>query len=229
MGLDKGKPVRHEIPDQKLVWEEKHGARQHEALRHTPSPLAELAEPMFPRRSRILDLGCGVGRDAEAFAKKGHRILAADVSKVAIEQNRQIFTDSGIEFRILDMRDPLPYAKESFDVVYANLSLHYYSDQKTREVVKEIARVLKPSGTFAFACKSYDNLHNSGTEIEKNIFVSGNGVVIHLFSKDYARYLVNGLFAIEFLDEVDEEYNGRYSKIVRCVAKKSAKTGASYD
>jgi ubiquinone/menaquinone biosynthesis C-methylase UbiE len=208
------------IPDQKPVWEEKHASGIYEDLRNTPSPLALLVEPMFNRRSKILDLGCGIGRDAVFFDKNGHHVLATDFSEAAIKQNKEHFKSLGVEFVVFDMRDPLPYVADSFDVVYANLSLHYYSDEKTKEIVREAARVLKPNGIFAFACKSYDDLHNAGREIEKGIFASTTGAAIHLFSKDYAKSILQGIFKVDHLDEAEEEYKGRCSKIIRCIAKK---------
>lgn len=208
------------IPSQKPIWDKKHGAGDHEELRYIPSPLAELAEPKFPRNSKILELGCGVGRDAVFFEQKGHRVLATDVSDVVIEQNKEKFPDSKVEFEVLDIQEPLPYSPASFDVVYSNLALHYYSDKKTKEIIREISKVLRFGGVFAFACKSYDALRESGTEVEKNIFVSPLGVTVHLFSEDYAKSLLTDLFDIEHLDEVSEVYHGRDSKNVRCVARK---------
>jgi SAM-dependent methyltransferase len=208
------------IPDQKKHWNLKHSSGDYEDLRHLPSPLAKLAEPYFPKGSLILDLGCGVGRDAEYFAKKGHQVTATDFSEDAIELCKKHFEGSGIGFAVQDMHDPFPYPNNKFDVVYANLSLHYYSDQKTREIIIEIYRVLKNGGTLAFACKSYDDFHNNGVEVEKDIFLSKDGVAIHLFSVDYAKSILEGVFKIDHLDEVDEEYKGRHSKIVRCIVRK---------
>jgi len=208
------------IPDQKPVWDKRHASGDHEDLRDTPSPLARLVEPKFKRASKILDLGCGIGRDAVFFDKNGHDVLATDVSDVAIRQNKEHFKNTGVKFSVLDMRDPFPYAEESFDVVYANLSLHYYLDGKTREIIREVARVLRPNGIFTFACKSYDEIHNQGKEVEKNIYVSPTGVAIHLFTKNYAQDITQGLFEMDYLDEVEEEYKGRFSRIVRCIVKK---------
>lgn len=208
------------IPDQRPVWDKKHGSGDHDTLRHIPSPLAELAEPYFPNSSYILELGCGVGRDAELFASRGHEVLATDGSQVVITQNIDTIPEEKIEFDVLDMREEFPYGPNTFDVVYANLSLHYYSDEQTIAIIREVARVLKPGGTFAFACKSYDSLHSDGKEIEKNVFASPSGATIHLFSTEYTRSLLDSVFNIKNLDEVEEEYNSRYSKIVRCIAAK---------
>ncbi len=208
------------IPDQIPVWDAKHAAGAHEKLRNQPSPLAELAEQYFADNSQVLELGCGVGRDAEFFTRRGHIVIATDASEVVIEQDRRYLADSGIEFDVLDMRNVLPYPDNSFDVVFANLSLHYYSHNDTKRIVKNIKEVLKVGGLLVFACKSVENLElGNGKEVEKDIFVSDSGHVRHLFSKPYTRTLLSGLFQIEHLDVIDEVYNGQESSILRCVAK----------
>ncbi|HEX7368385.1 MAG TPA: class I SAM-dependent methyltransferase [Candidatus Saccharimonadales bacterium] len=208
-----------EVPSQIPVWEAKHGSGNHEPLRHKPSPFAQLAEPYFARQSHILELGCGVGRDAEFFVSRGHTVLATDGVAVVIEQNRQSNTVPGVEFAVLDMREPWPYKAASFDVVYANLSLHYYSDEVTGQIVRAARRVVKPGGWLAFACKSDDTLHRGGREIAPDIFASPSGQTIHLFSQQYMRELVEPVAAVEYLDEIEEVYSGRESKIVRCLGR----------
>lgn len=209
-----------QIPDQKPVWDKKHAAGDHDGLRHQTSPLARLAEPYLAEHSYILELGCGVGRDAEFFSTQAHTVIATDGSKVVIEQNRKQLADTGIKFDILDMLDNLPYPEGTFDVVFANLSLHYYSDADTKRIIGNIKKVLKPDGLLIFACKSLEDFHHGkGKEVEKDIFVSDSGHVRHLFSEAYTNTLLDGLFDIKHLDVVDEVYNGQASSILRCIAK----------
>lgn len=209
------------IPDQVKMWDKKHGEGDHAKLRGQPSPLAELAEPYFSPNSHVLELGCGVGRDAVYFAGKGHTVTATDGSGVVIRQNRQQLADPAVNFSVLDIRQKLPYKDAGLAVVYANLSLHYYLDAETRRIIAEITRVLAPGGVLAFACKSRDDFRSEGAEtIEENVVVGTTGHAMHFFSEDYAKNLLKGDFEILYLDDIDEEYNGRVSGIVRCIAKK---------
>lgn len=209
-----------EIPDQRPIWDKKHNNEDHKTLVGVPSPLAELCLPYIPENSSILELGSGVGRDAIYFANHGHEIIATDGSEVAINQNKQLRPHRNVQFSTLDIRQPLPYDQEQFDVVYSNLALHYFSDEKTREIISGIGRVLRVGGLFIFACKSYDSLHGSGDEVEPNVLVSPTGATIHLFTEEYVETLLSGTFDIELLDEIKEDFNGRHSKIVRCIARR---------
>lgn len=209
------------LPDQIKVWDRKHGKGDHEKLRTIVSPLAELALPYLPEHSKILELGCGVGRDAIFFASHGHTVIATDGSETVITQNKKQ-SHQNVEFGVLDMRNPLLYSSEEFDAVFANLSLHYYENDVTHQVVGEAARVLKPGGLFIFACKSRDDYRTKDArEVERDIFVDKNNHAVHLFSLGYARQLAQDVFKIELLEEIEEEYDGRASNIVRCIAKKS--------
>lgn len=211
------------IPDQKRLWDKKHGEGEHEDFRNSPSPFAQRASEYMPAKSKILELGCGVGRDAAYFAHKGHQVIATDFSNVILERNRQKFSGRGIRFEQLDMEQDFPYADSEFDVVYANLSLHYYLDKKTRAIVSEVTRVLKPGGIFAFACKSTNDFHyGNGEEVEANVFVSKTGHVRHLFTQDYAQELVSDDFELLFMEEVEETYSGQKSAMLQCIVRKNS-------
>jgi SAM-dependent methyltransferase len=120
------------LPDQKDLWDKKHSEGLHESFRDAASTLANLIVPYLRPRSNILDLGCGVGRDSVFFAARGHNVIATDLSPVVIAQNKRHFAGHAVEFTTFDMQKPLPYPDEKFDLVFSNLSLHYYIDQVTR-------------------------------------------------------------------------------------------------
>lgn len=207
------------IPDQTKVWDKKHGNNEHEILRDSPSPLAELTKTYLPVSVTILELGCGVGRDARYFATLGHTVLATDSSTVAIHQNLDLHPAENVSYEVFDLKTGLPTA-DKHDAIYANLSLHYFTDADTKQIFKNIAASLVPDGILAFACKSKDSFRTDGAEqVEKNVFVAPNGHAMHLFSIAYAQEVLGDAFKVLYIDEINEEYMGRTSDIVRCIAK----------
>ncbi len=209
------------MPDQVEMWNQKHTSQEHEKLREKPSPLASLAISYFPEKSNILELGCGVARDSIFFAKNGHTVLATDGSDVVIKQNNKKSKHQFVRFLVLDVQKDLGKLKQRFDVVYSNLSLHYFYDEQTREIIKNIHSSLKPDGVLAFSCKARDDFRTrEAQELEKNLFVAKNGHALRLFSEEYARDITKDLFRVEYLDTETEEYLGRTSDIVRFVGMK---------
>lgn len=66
-----------------------------------------LFSEFFNTNLPLLDIGCGTGEIAAYFTRKGHRVIGADVAKEAIDIARLNHADKGIDFRVLDITDPM--------------------------------------------------------------------------------------------------------------------------
>lgn len=94
---------------------------------------------------RLLEVGCGMGTDLLQFARGGANVTGIDLTPRSIEISRHhlsLYNQSG-DFANADC-ERLPFADESFDVVYSNGVLHHTPD--TAGAVREIHRVLRPRG-----------------------------------------------------------------------------------
>src|ERR1044072_1746893 len=78
------------------------------------------------RGARLLEIGCGMGTDLLQFARGGARCTVIELTACSVEITRHRFAlhDARGVFMIAD-GDPLPFASESFDVVYSNGVLHH--------------------------------------------------------------------------------------------------------
>src|SRR5437868_12330496 len=95
--------------------------------------------------AQLLEIGCGMGTDLLQFARGGAKVTGTDLTPRSIEISRQhlaLYGESG-NFAIADC-ETLPFADDSFDVVYSNGVLHHTPD--TAGAVLEIHRVLRPGG-----------------------------------------------------------------------------------
>lgn len=111
-------------------------------------------EPYIPRFARfadgrgrdVLEVGVGMGADHAEWARSGPRSLTGvDLTPRAVEHTRARLDLLGLESR-LDVADAerLPFADESFDVVYSWGVLHH--SPNTPRAVDEVWRVLRPGG-----------------------------------------------------------------------------------
>lgn len=168
-----------------------------------------------------MELGCGEGNDSVLFAQAGHTVTATDFSDVVIRQNTERYSNNNLHFAEQDISEPLAFPDQTFDVVYARLSLHYFRDSQTRKIFQEIAHVLKQNGSLYFMCKSTgDRLHGKGTKIEADMFEL-DGHVRHFFSREYAEAMVKqaGL-TIKDVTVGNEEIYGKVSGFVKVHAAK---------
>lgn len=87
--------------------------------------------------ARVLDLGCGQGRDAVFIARKGHSVVGVDISEVGITQ---LLADAKeedlhIEGIVSDVKDYVP--QSTFDVVVIDRTLHMLPEESERITVLE--------------------------------------------------------------------------------------------
>jgi len=94
----------------------------------------------------ILELGCGHGNDTMYLAATGHRIISCDIAEDQLAIVHESFP--GVETVNFDLRERFPFEPAMADIVIAGLCLHFFTEDEQRKMLDEIARVLKPGGTF---------------------------------------------------------------------------------
>jgi ubiquinone/menaquinone biosynthesis C-methylase UbiE len=102
-------------------------------------------------RGEALDVGCGPGLLVMELARQapGLHVTGLDLSEEMLEQAAENARRAGlahrVAFRIGDAQQ-IPLPARSVDLVVSTLSLHHWSDPLA--VLDEMARVLRPGGTF---------------------------------------------------------------------------------
>ena len=148
---------------------------------------------------RILDIGCGYGRDTSYFEKSGFVATGVDSSVEAIEIGKRLYPNLKLDVgNIVN----LPYAEKSFDILYGYYILHLLRKQDRSLLLRECKRVLDTNGYLIQTVASVnDSDYGQGEEFEENTFLSKRGVTKYFYSKDS---LVNELseFKIIKLEEV---------------------------
>lgn len=205
---------------QKEIWEQKHTEELPSKYSKPVSNFAIEVERIIPGGSKILDLGCGGGIDSAFFASRGNDVLATDFSETIISNNINHYTEvQNLKFETLNLEDKFPFEDESFDVVYARLSLHYFTDEVTNEIFNEIRRVLKKDGTLAFICKSTEDPEfGKGKRIAENIYETSH--IRHFFTTDFAKECLGLGFEItEISSGMDNQFPKPFGYI-KAIAKK---------
>jgi ubiquinone/menaquinone biosynthesis C-methylase UbiE len=95
---------------------------------------------------KILDLGCGTGRNAIFLAKKGAEVYGIDFSDEMIAEIRKKIKKEMVKIKLKkqDITKRLPYDSNSFDIVVSDFVFNHIKNLKP--LLNEIARVLKPGG-----------------------------------------------------------------------------------
>lgn len=115
---------------------------------NAPAPaLNEMLQRLKLTKSRILVLGCGEGHDAARFAQDGHVVTAVDISPVALEKARSLYSHfENIQFIEADIFKLPKEFDRSFDIVFEHTLYCAINPVQRNELVKVWNRVLTDQG-----------------------------------------------------------------------------------
>ncbi len=96
---------------------------------------------------RMLDLGCGLGRTAVAFARHFDHVDAVDISPEMIRRARALDPPANVRFEVSNGTDLRVFDDGQYDLVLSMLVFqHIPDDRVVASYLAEIARVLRPDG-----------------------------------------------------------------------------------
>ncbi len=117
----------------------------------------------FPPGARILDIGCGLGREAFALFDLGYEVVGIDISKEVISQVKRLSADKGYDISFYEYDGKhLDFPAGSFDVVviWAQTFGLLYGDEYKKGFLLECKRVLKNGGLCSFSTHDHEFLIN---------------------------------------------------------------------
>jgi len=100
---------------------------------------------------KVLDAGCGSGRDTVFFLSKGLSVVSLDASDEMVRLSSELTGQKTLKMRFQDIS-----FLEEFDGVWACASLLHVSRNEINEVIEKITNCLKPQGTFYASFKLGD-------------------------------------------------------------------------
>ena len=144
----------------KDFWNREYKTSEHLALSTAPSEDLEKFTRFLEREykreflnayARVLDLGCGNGRNliylAQAYGMKG---VGYDISDEAIKQARLASEGLPISYEVRSIAEPLPLPDGSQTFVLDMMTSHFLRKAEREALREEIVRVLRPGGWLFF-------------------------------------------------------------------------------
>lgn len=179
-------------------------------------------EVLIPSRRPvlILDIGCGTGVDSRYLSQRGYDTIGMDISMNALSVCKTKQPDR--LFLQVDLNDKLPFRPNCFDVIVANLSLHFFTDEKTKKVMAEVRNCLKYRGWLFTRLNSTKDIHPRiarEPEIEPNLYQTGD-----IQKRFYTEQMVVDLFQsgwrVEFIEEIFAYRKGKPKLVWEAIVQK---------
>ena len=103
---------------------------------------------MLPDKGKVLDAGCGIGRDSKYLSEDGFDVIAIDISESMLEEAKK----REVKALKMDMNS-LKFDKDSFDGIWCMASFSDIPKSDSKKVLKQFYKVLKPKGVLYLAVK----------------------------------------------------------------------------
>lgn len=117
--------------------------------------LDQILKGRFTKEMKILDAGCGEGRNAVYFINSGYQVFGVDKDQLAVQYIRYLSKSldpkyDAQRFQVAGLEE-IPFHGEAFDAVICSAVLHFAQDETDFwKMMSELIRVLKTNGTLWF-------------------------------------------------------------------------------
>ena len=98
---------------------------------------------------KLLDIGCGEGKDAVFFARLGFDVTAFDISASGIEKTKRLAEDARVNIRTFVANINEFRLEENFDILFSNGVLHYIKPKLRDEIMANYKAHVNDQGIVA--------------------------------------------------------------------------------
>lgn len=160
--------------------------------------------------SKVLDLGCGTGRNANYLASLGAEVVAIEIASNAIREARKRAVAMSVNVKYIEQSigEKWPVESESVNLILDITSSNSLNEAERKVYLEEAVRVLRPGGTFLVRalCKDGDKnakfllKDNPGREHDTYI-LKGIGIEERVFTEADFKELYGQYFEIVSLEK----------------------------
>ncbi|MGH7332884.1 MAG: class I SAM-dependent methyltransferase [Candidatus Rokuibacteriota bacterium] len=116
-----------------------------------PSKFAREVSAHLRPGARVLDLGCGEGRDSVFFATCGFEVVGVDVSAAGLQKAERLAHAHGVKIGWVDADATRWVPRGLFDLVYSCGALHYVARRQRARVISQLQAATRAGGHHALA------------------------------------------------------------------------------
>jgi SAM-dependent methyltransferase len=137
-------------------WDNFYSNREKGVPFFTNSPdenLVSYFENKLFKPGKVLELGCGPGRNAIYFAEKGCSVDAVDLSQESLNWARERAIEKNVSVNFINENIfELEIEEGKYDIVYDSGCFHHIAPHRRMSYLNLVKKALKPNGFFAITC-----------------------------------------------------------------------------
>lgn len=156
-----------------------------------PSPFAESVNSQIASGTKLIEIGCGNGRDSSFFSREGHDVTALDPSESAITHCKGADASGRIHYHHGTLPELVETVAGPFDAAYSRFVIHAMPLVEEVRTLDAAAKVLAPGSKFFIECRSInDQMARQGEVISPTERILGH----------YRRFIVKSELEARLVD-----------------------------
>lgn len=216
--------IVEDVVDNSAYWNQYYKNR---VCSQEPSPFAQYVATLVEPVKRMVELGCGNGRDAVFFAGRGLQVTALDMSREAIAQLRSR-NIANAEFLCGDFVNSNVHQPDSYDYAYSRFTIHSINRNQEQVLLNNLFRGLRPNGKLFIEVRGVnDPLFGKGRQVERNAYFYDNHYRRFIVMDELVASLEKRGFRVEYAQERTgfAPYGNDDPPVIRIVAAKPEGAG----
>ncbi len=151
---------------------------------------------------KILDAGCGSGRNMHFFIKNNYQISGIDNDVKKIQKLQRTYGEN--LFQVANL-EAIPFKEHTFDYIICNAVLHFSKNEaQFFGMLSELFRVIKPQGTLFIRMTAIFGVEKYVKEIANGVYKLGDGTDRFLLTQ-------------KLLDRLETSYNIEFIAPIKTV------------
>lgn len=167
--------------------------------------LDQILKERFSKDMRILDAGCGEGRNAIYFLNEGYRIFGIDQEELGVQYLKYLAKTINPNYDLdrfqIAKLEEIPFHDGAFDAIICSAVFHFAQSEKHFfQMLNELLRVLKLGGIFWFrTCTGFGGILEQGQPIGKGRFLLPDGSERFVITREILQQIEE--LGLKFLEE----------------------------
>ena len=162
--------------------------------------LDQIMKGRYQKSQKILDAGCGSGRNIKWFLQNDFDIYGIDTSEAAIMNLKKVNSNLADDQLLVAALEKIPFDNNFFDHIICSAVLHFANSvTHFKEMFSELLRVLKPGGTLFIRMASDIGIENQVELLSEGNYKIPDGSMRFLLTKPLLEEIKNE-FQFSFLE-----------------------------
>lgn len=162
-----------------------------------PELVKMVYEGKIPVKSKILEVGCGLGTESVFLAARGMNVTAMDLSETAVDVGRKLADLYGVQVNWIAGDLLKSDLKEEFDIITDQGCFHHMHEEERPVYLQKILQYLKPGGTLIL--RAFSDLIPGGPQPRR---ISSDDLLATFYPK----------FKLEHMERILSFSSERYSR-----------------